>query len=137
MNKNLLCTIFAALTATISVNAQTARSTFAVPFGFQTATVSMPAGEYHIEKVNWCVLRIATADGKRAVMLQTAGATATDQSGVAKLIFNRYGAKYFLKEYRPSDSSGMALPPGRSEKEMVATAARPESTILMASRITK
>lgn len=132
MYKRLICTMATALLASVCLNAQSAAAVFNVPFGFQTATVNLPAGEYRVDRINGSVLRVATVAGNRAVMLGTAYATAVKDDEVSTLVFHRYGDKYFLAEYRPAGCQGIGLHKGPAEKEMIAAKGKPAGITLLA-----
>lgn len=70
-----------------------------VPFEFVAGGMNMRAGEYHVLHImnpNWILLRSDDGRAKAVVGVQVS-ATTLDESS-SKLVFNRYGAKYFLSQ---------------------------------------
>jgi hypothetical protein len=72
-----------------------------IPFAFHVGKTELPAGEYTIVVLNpnsdRKVLQIRSADGKRSALIHTSelNTRAPDQT---KLVFNRYGDKYFFAQ---------------------------------------
>jgi hypothetical protein len=105
-----------------------------VPFGFSVGEKAMPAGE--------CVIR--TQAGPNVVAVKCGDNSATfalannvdekDRKAPARLIFHRYGDRYYLSQIWPGyGGSGSQLPATAREREMTKTAAR-ATTIIRASR---
>ena len=89
-------------TAVASANAQsTARKVVAnVPFEFSVGYKALPAGEYSVQTIASAGdgLLIQSADGKiSALRLSDATSRIKDKSP-ARLVFHRYGERYFLAE---------------------------------------
>jgi hypothetical protein len=72
-----------------------------IPFAFNVGQASLPAGVYTITVLNpnsdRKVLQIRSADGKRSALIQT-GELNTTAREQAKLVFNRYGNRYFFAQ---------------------------------------
>jgi hypothetical protein len=106
-----------------------------VPFGFQAGGVNFPAGEYTVAKVLPNVVRVASIDRKlcaTTVANTTYKVTGSEQ---AKLVFNRYGDKYFLSRIWPPGNTGGQLVPGAAEREILRAATRPIQHILLAEKM--
>ncbi len=88
-----------------------------VPFAFQAGSVMFPAGEYSVSSVSPVLVRISSEDGKNNAMTITNSVSKLAVNEQAKLIFNRYGEKYFLSQIWPLGTQGRMLPPGRAERE--------------------
>ena len=86
-----------------------------IPFKFSAGNQTMPAGEYIVRCVNpasdQTVLQIASKDGRNSVMLQMS-ATRGKAGETAKLVFHRYGDRYFFAQ---------AWTPGKRDVERAMT----------------
>ena len=99
-----------------------------IPFQFNAADATLPAGKYTITQVNpasaGTVVEVRAKDGSRAAILQMSfiiGKSADQTS----LVFHRYGDRYFLAQaWIQGESEGLNSPRSRSEraaqKEMAA-----------------
>ncbi|SRR5581483_8161898 len=82
-----------------SLFAQSEGTWFKVPFPFVVADKQMPAGLYHVESLYWNAVGIQRSGGNISVI--TLGQpTRVPSGGEAKLVFHRYGKRYFLAEAR-------------------------------------
>ena len=120
-----LIVTLALATAVISANAQSANSSKVVanvPFEFSVGYKSMPAGEYSVQTIASASngLLIQSADGKiSALRLSDATETSKDKPR-ARLVFHRYGERYFLAEvWNGADNTGRLL---RQSQEEASTA---------------
>lgn len=72
-----------------------------IPFAFNVGSTKLPAGEYTVTVLNpnsdRKVLQIRSADGKLSALIQT-GARNAKTREQAKLVFNRYGDRYFFAQ---------------------------------------
>lgn len=105
--------LLASLAGVASAQDHAARAT--VPFGFYVGNTWLPSGNYTFGKdVASNLLTVRNADGKITI-LQLTGPS--DQPASAnKLMFNKYGDQYFLREILCA-SHGMRLEIPRSRKE--------------------
>lgn len=113
------------LAGVLSVNthAQTSSSqrVFAnIPFAFNVGNVTLPAGRYTITVLNPSsdrrVLQIRSANGRSSAMIMTTGITA-NASDDAKLVFDRYGDRYFFsKAQMAGDTTSFAAVKSSAEK---------------------
>jgi hypothetical protein len=88
-----------------------------IPFEFSVGYKTMPAGEYSVQQLaSGNGVLIQSRDGKNAaVRLSNTVETSKTQSH-ARLVFHRYGERYFLAEvWNGSDKTGRELL--RSEEE--------------------
>ena len=120
-----LIVTLALATAVVSANAQSAHSNKVVanvPFEFSVGYKSMPAGEYSVQTIASASngLLIQSADGKiSALRLSDATETSKDKPR-ARLVFHRYGERYFLAEvWNGADNTGRLL---RQSQEEASTA---------------
>src|SRR5258708_3010692 len=104
----------ALLTAAVTANGQSQKSKANVPFEFVVGDKTLPAGEYAVAAVtnNGETLRIRkTTASDSAIRLTIAAEGKSEQ---AKLVFHRYGERYFLAEVWTSEG-GRSL--GQSKQE--------------------
>ena len=88
-------------TVTVQAQMMTPRPllTADVPFAFVAGGMNLPAGQYdvfHIMSPDWIMLKNVNAHST-AVLLVHVASSPMGQSQ-PKLVFNRYGAKYFLSQ---------------------------------------
>jgi hypothetical protein len=114
-----------AVLGTASLYAQTA--VFAnVPFDFTVQTVTMPAGEYALQPLssNTGLIRLRNLEtGRSVAVLAPSGLSAYKgkDSESGKVIFHRYGDRYFFSEvWTPSGLRGHAMP-SKLEQEVQAS----------------
>ena len=89
-----------------------------VPFAFNVGEKSFPAGEYTIVCTNTAsdrkVLQLRGKDG--SILIQT-NSIIGQTNGAAKLVFNRYGDRYYFSQaWLAADNTGMQVSRSRSEK---------------------
>jgi hypothetical protein len=79
-----------------------------IPFEFVAGKATLPAGEYRVEKLEKgsVVVLIRHASPGVSAMVMTMAAQANEPQSDSKLVFNRYGNRYFLSEYWSAGSSG-------------------------------
>lgn len=99
-----------------------------IPFSFNVGKTTMPAGKYTITVINPSsdrkALQIRSANGSSSAMIQTIGVLG-EVSDDAKLVFHRYGDRYFFAEARPaSDSTALAAIKTNAEKALQQTWAK-------------
>jgi hypothetical protein len=96
-----------------------------IPFAFVAGNATLPAGEYRVQ--NWgltsSVLLIQCSDPSESAMVITNAARAKELQSESKLVFNRYGKRYFLSQVWTAGSiSGRQLLKSPREKEMAQVA---------------
>ena len=92
-----------------------------IPFAFVAGNVTLPAGEYRVQKLdrNSGVLLINRSKPSAAVMVVTHAAQAKELQTESKLIFNQYGNRYFLSQVWTAGSiRGRQLLKSPQEKEI-------------------
>ena len=92
-----------------------------VPFAFTAGNVTLPAGEYRVQKLerNSAVLLINCRDARAAAFVVTNPAQARELQSQSKLVFNRYDNRYFLSQVWTAGSTrGRQLRKSPKEKEM-------------------
>jgi len=89
-----------------------------IPFAFRSGSEIMPPGRYKIEAVSDHVLMVRGADQHRSQFLLALHAETIHPSARGRLVFHRYGDRYFLYQiWSPSQSIGFELPKSHAEQE--------------------
>lgn len=100
-----------------SLSAQTIAKV-SVPFSFTVGRTEMSAGNYVISSVSDTAIAIWEGNGKKAVMSLFRREQPGSTDGPAKLVFHKYGDKYFLSQVDGGFGRGiMQLPTSNREKE--------------------
>jgi len=136
--------ILAGFVAMSSAKAQTSASRqliATIPFEFSVGDKAMPAGDYTVRQINpasdRAVLQLRRKDGSASAMVQTTSILGKTQES-AKLVFHRYGDRYFFAQaWTTGDSEVLEAPRSRGERGMVerlAGIAPTNESIALASR---
>jgi hypothetical protein len=124
MKRNLfgaLMTLVAAFAIAVPVVHAQSIMTANVPFDFSVAQKQLPAGAYEVREIGDRATVIASKDGNAKVLsiYASAGESKADQT---KLVFDKVGGHYFLREiWTSARSQGMAVPESKLEKELMAS----------------
>ena len=93
-----------------------------IPFDFVVNQQTMPQGEYTVKSIGTPssgFLSIRNADSSEQVMLLSHRCETTKAPEQPKLIFHRYGDRYFLAQvWTSGDLSGQELAKSRRESEL-------------------
>ena len=102
------------------------RGTADIPFAFRVQDTELPQGTYVVAEMNVNgVLQIRNEDTGAAILVM-APARKLGTPGDPKLVFNRYGDRYFLSQvWFAGDDTGRTLNMGRLEKEIARTGGTP------------
>ena len=105
-----------------------------VPFDFIVNGKSLPAGECSIEaQGNGQTYLLVSSGSHRTFVLPNATESST-VSAETKLVFHRYGDRYFLSSIsREGNNRGYGLPAGKAEKELRAQKAAEGEVTLAAA----
>jgi len=116
-----------------SAFAQSVNLSADIPFGFVMEKQTLPAGHYTIKTVSERVLALQGPDGKQVAMMITHRVEASRPAANSKLVFQRYGDRYFLAQaWAAGNNAGVELPKGARESE-IALDTRPEQVVVLAS----
>ena len=121
MKKQLYTKLAMVLVATglvISAEAQCTPSEANIPFQFDTGMKTLPAGHYRIE--------CATPQGPNALSIrgdkESSGLMTIPVTGTEKdnwrLVFHRYGDRYFLAQIWMEPKTGVAVPQSSAERDV-------------------
>ena len=125
-----------ALLMTTAASAQTIKLTANVPFSFIVDRATLPAGDYLLESMNdqGSVLAIRDQNSKVKSLVMSNSCSTLKAVTDTKLIFHRYGNRYFLKQiWVAGNDAGHELPISPREKE-VARDFSMQEVVLMAAR---
>jgi hypothetical protein len=99
------------------------RGNFRIPFAFQMGSTQMPAGAYemHVRLSHTLVQLQDQGSGKQAVgVLLGSALEGGNIQRTGRLIFHRYGDRYFLREVWDADSGqGVGSAPSREEMKIL------------------
>jgi len=115
----VFATLFAVSTAT-SQSSSNQQLIADIPFAFSAGSRTLPAGKYTVRVTNPAsdqkVVQIRSLDGNKGAVLQMQPVNGKAKDG-ARLVFHRYGDRYFLAQaWTAADSIGMEAPPSRTER---------------------
>lgn len=121
MNRNIVgILITLAVSLLISVPNTYAQSvTTTVPFAFTVGRSEMPAGTYIISPVSQSVIAIRDRNTGKGVLSFVRPEWRGNSDSTPKLVFNKYGSRYFLSQVRRGFGSDvMRLPTSKLEREL-------------------
>ena len=119
MRGNILITAAAlAMLATMAASAQTINVKAIVPFSFIVGRSTLSAGEYSLKTMsNGQVLALSNLDAKITELVLSNSCESLTASKT-KLVFHRYGDRYFLSQiWTEGNNRGHELPISRREEE--------------------
>ena len=109
----MLIVVIALATGVASANAQSSNKVVAdIPFEFSVGYKTLPAGEYSVQTVasSGNALLIRSADAKVSALRLSEATDRMKNKSHARLVFHRYGDRYFLAEvWNGADTSGRQL----------------------------
>src|SRR6266496_1091125 len=98
MRGNILITVALAMLATMAASAQTINVKATVPFSFIVGRSTLSAGEYSLKTMsNGQVLALSNRDAKITELVLSNSCESLTASKT-KLVFHRYGGRYFLSQ---------------------------------------
>ena len=133
---SVACIAFALISPIASLQAQQLR--VAIPFAFENGSEHFEPGSYVVQSGNGHIVLFSGADRSASALMLPE--LASRQAAYSKLVFARYGERYFLREIWFSGSSRyMRLVPSKTEKQLQialgnAAAKAPEMALLASSR---
>ena len=108
--------------------------TVTVPFEFAAGDRVLAAGDYIVQVNFERGTVVLMGDGHRSLMLLTIRKESSSAPRRGKLVFQRYGASFFLAEVWSQDSAtGETLAPNAREKEL-ARKKQPEQILVVQAR---
>jgi hypothetical protein len=118
MRGNILITVALAMLATMAASAQTINVKATVPFSFIVGRSTLSAGEYSLKTMsNGQVLALSNRDAKITELVLSNSCESLTASKT-KLVFHRYGDRYFLSQiWTEGNNRGHEIPISQREKE--------------------
>ena len=110
-----------------------------IPFQFSTWEATLPAGEYLVKCLdpNRSQLVFQSTDGKAAAIGPMIRVSGRSEEG-ARLVFHRYGSRYFFVQAWAGGSNGLELPTthaeGSAARELAGIKPKRETIALAARR---
>jgi hypothetical protein len=97
--------------AVATANAQTAsRAEVTVPFDFLAGKVTLKAGSYSVKKLSGNTIAIRSVDGETTALVNAQlSLDSRDFKAGQRLVFNKYGDRYFLSQVWLSIETGRQL----------------------------
>jgi hypothetical protein len=136
MKRNLLITAVLALLGISAASAQTVNLKGTVPFSFIVNRATMPAGQYSLRSVgnHGNTLAIRNLNSNTTMLALSNACASAKGSSKTKLVFHRYGDRYFLSQiWTEGNDGGREIPSGAREKEMAKDYSM-EQVVLVAER---
>jgi hypothetical protein len=131
--KKQLITLLGLLLATAAAFGQTARVKADIPFDFVVRGVSLPAGEYMIGPANSVETAIEVRGEAMTQLALAEHTTAANPPKTTKLVFHRYGNRYFLSQiWAAGNTAGTEIGASPLESELALTD-KPENVVVLAS----
>ena len=114
----MLVVVLAVATAAATTSPQANRVVADIPFEFSVGYKTMPKGEYRIQIVNSAndALLIQSADGKSSALRLSEATSRMKNKTQARLVFHRYGERYFLAEVWSGTDTGRQLLKSQEER---------------------
>ncbi len=97
------------------------RITVNIPFDFVAGNTALPAGEYSVNVLGQqkSFLRVENKQAAAALLISTNAIISNVPQSATKLVFNRYGDRYFLAQvWTEGAQSGRQLSKSSREKEL-------------------
>jgi hypothetical protein len=108
-----------------------------VPFAFSVSNTTLPAGHYRIATNSAQSVVIRNLDELKRAVFSPIASPAQAQDGTCKMVFHKYGDRYFLRQVLcPSNAISVDLPATRREKHAQQLEARGpvDTSVLVAMR---
>jgi opacity protein-like surface antigen len=135
-NSLLALAMFAALLMSAAAHAQSTQLKVTVPFEFIAGDAVLPAGDYDVQSVDtWGgkALSIHSMTSNAGTLLLSNSCQLAKTSDSNKLVFYRYGQKYFLaKVWTANTNIGREMPFNQRQRELAKNQQKSE-VVLMAS----
>ena len=118
MTMLLLVVALALFSAVASAYAQSTSTASAdIPFEFVVGNKTLAAGRYQLSAASAGSEVMKIRGNEQSAMTLTTGLEHGARSEQGKLVFNRYGNRYFLREiWNAGDNTGRRLPKSKEEK---------------------
>jgi len=113
----LVLVVMLSLVTASATKAQSSRQVANIPFDFVVGSEELQAGEYRVETVSSTGMAMKISGEHQGVYRLSSTITASRRAETGKLVFHRYGNRYFLAEiWTPGESVGRELLKSKDEK---------------------
>lgn len=115
--------VFGSLFAVSMARAQSANQPLIanIPFAFSVNGQTLPAGQYALSLLspasNQSTLRLVRLDGAQRIIVQTFPLKGHGADG-SKLVFHRYGDRYFFAQAQSFGGASREIPESRTERDL-------------------
>lgn len=108
------------MAAVVSANGQTSIGVTAnIPFEFVVGDQTLPAGKYTVKTITMGSQVLAIRSQNKTALRQSNSLRASKAQDKGKLVFHRYGQRYFLSEvWSAGDEAGRQLRKSREERNI-------------------
>ncbi len=103
-----------------------------IPFTFEAGKSVLPAGQYRVAAgPSQGVIELACPDSKVRMFVGTNAVRSLETVGEGKLVFHRYGNRYFLRQiWTVGTDTGRELMPSKAEKELAHSAGAGQTVVI-------
>jgi len=113
----LVLVVMLSLVTASATKAQSSRQVANIPFDFVVGSEELQAGEYRVEAASSTGMAMKISGEHKGVYRLSSTITASRRAEKGKLVFHRYGNRYFLAEiWTPGESVGRELLKSKDEK---------------------
>ncbi len=136
MKRILIATSFAMLLTGSLAHAQRVVMNARIPFDFQASGVKLPAGTYEVTTgIAPGIVRLSSFEHKTGAMLVAQPVQAPAAGEQCRLLFHRYGDRYFLSQlWEAGNNTGLQLKKTKAEIEAAAAKPGGEHVMVAAQR---
>ncbi len=131
--RSLVRLLACAALLTLGVTFASAQMRANIPFDFMAAGSNLVAGDYTLETTGDTdqVLQMCNLQQHRCAFMIASQVASKARNDPGKLVFNRYGDRYFLSEIW-SRSLVRTLPQDRRERQLAKSGTEPEGAVIAA-----
>jgi hypothetical protein len=106
-----------------------------VPFGFVAGGITLPGGQYNVRRIAPNILAVEAQNNANAVFVSTSNIRSGELQENGRLVFRRYGNRYFLAEVWVGGLSyGDVVQKSRAEKTLEREHQQSELASVLASK---
>ena len=121
--------------AAVSVSAQSdRRKVINIPFSFIVGDKTLVAGDYTVHRNRRdydTIWLVQSSDGRSSILFSTMSVRASRTQDQTKLVFRKYGDRYFLAQvWTPGGNTGRELPQSKLERELAKNKIESQSIVL-------
>ncbi len=103
-----------------------------IPFSFEAGKSVLPPGQYRVAAgPSQGVMELASQDSKARIFVSTNAVRSLETVGEGKLVFQRYGNRYFLRQiWTVGTDTGRELMISKAEKELAHSAGAGQTVVV-------